>query len=187
MKAISKLRFNSLAGYVRDAVLLVTVEELEWYQDGNEKVLGVVVRDVFDNDFGYVVLGRDALKRFRAVDLGHSLTSRKRARTTLREKLAKWAKAKPEDFHQADEKGKPMDVFRPVVKPDKQHPSFTKISIRRRHPGRALVSEMMNWYEDIDGNFVEQFQSSAPRCSTSQLRVPFLPECHHLKPKPPFY
>jgi hypothetical protein len=63
MKAISKLRFKSFAGYVRDAVLLVTVEELEWDQDGNEKVIGVV-RDVFDNDFGYVVLGRDALKRF---------------------------------------------------------------------------------------------------------------------------
>ena len=31
MKPISKLRFNSLAGYVRDSVLLVTVEELEWY------------------------------------------------------------------------------------------------------------------------------------------------------------
>lgn len=104
MKAISKLRFNSLAGYVRDAVLLVTVEELEWDQEGNEKVLGVVVRDVFDNDFGYVVLGRDALKHFRAVDLGHSLTSRKRARTMLRGKLAKWAKTNHRIFIRAMKK-----------------------------------------------------------------------------------
>jgi hypothetical protein len=37
MKAISRLRSNSLAGCVRDAVLLVTVEELEWNQGGNEK------------------------------------------------------------------------------------------------------------------------------------------------------
>lgn len=73
------------------------------------------MRDVFDNDFGCVVLGRDALKRFRCVDLDHSLTSRKRTRTTLREKLAKWAKAKPEDFYQHDEKGKPLDFFELTV------------------------------------------------------------------------
>ncbi len=161
MKPISKLRFDLLAGYVRNSVLIVTAEELEWYEDGNEKVLGIVVRDVFDDDFGFVVLGRDALKRFRGVDIEHSLSSRKRACTGLRKALAAWAKAKPHDFYQGDEKGKPLDFFTPVVKPEKQHPSFTKISMRRRHPGRELMSELMNWYEDVDGNFVEQFQSTA--------------------------
>ena len=33
-------------------------EELAWYRTADDRVLGVVVRDRFDNDFGWVVLTR---------------------------------------------------------------------------------------------------------------------------------
>lgn len=160
MKAISKIRFDSLAGYVRHPVLFITNEELEWYEERNEKVLGVVCRDIFDGDFAYCVLGRDRVKRFRAVNWETSLPSAKQARTRLRKALARCARWKEEEFYQGDEKGKPLDFFIPIVKEEKLHPSFKELAVRRKHPARELIAEMMNWYEDVDGNFVEQFQST---------------------------
>jgi hypothetical protein len=160
MKPISKLRFNSIAGYVRNPILFVISDELEWYEAGNEKVLGVLFRDRTDNDFGLCVLGRDQLKRFRAVRVVTSLPSTKRARNQLRIELAKCVKWKKEEFYQGDEKGEPLNFFKPVVPNEKLNHVFREVSIRRKHPGRDLLSEMMNWYEDVDGNFVEQFQTT---------------------------
>jgi hypothetical protein len=160
MKPISKLRFDLLAGYVRDPILFVISEELEWYEAGNEKVLGVLFFDRTDKDFGACVLGRDKTKRFRAVQIVHSLPSAKKARQQLRIELAKCVKWKKEDFYQGDEKGEPLNFFKPVVPNEKLHRAFREISIRRKHPGREVVAEMMNWYEDVDGNFVEQFQTT---------------------------
>lgn len=160
MKPISHLRFNSLAGYVRHPVIYLIADELEWYEDGNEKVLGVVLYDRTDRDFAYTVLGRDRMKRFRSVKVGSSFPSAKQARLKLRIELAKCVRWKKEDFYQHDEKGEPLDFFKPIVPSDKQSPSFKEISLRRKHPGRDLLSQMMNWYEDVDGNFVQQLKST---------------------------
>jgi hypothetical protein len=160
MQAISKLRFDSLAGYVRDPILFVISEELEWYEAGNEKVLGVLFFDRTDEDFGACVLGRDRKKQFRAVKVIHSLPSAKKTRQQLRIELAKCVRWKKEEFYQGDEKGEPLNFFKPVVPSHKLGHSFREVSIRRKHPGRDLLAEMMNWYQDVDGNFVEQFQTT---------------------------
>lgn len=160
MKQISKLLFDSLAGYVRDPIVFVITEELEWYEAGNEKVLGVLFRDRIDDDYAFCVLGRDKNKKFRAVKVVNSLPSAKRARQQLRVELAKCLKWKKEEFYQGDEQGKPLDFFTPVVSSEKLGHSFQEISLRRKHPGRDLLAEMMNWYRDVDGNFIEQFQTT---------------------------
>ena len=43
-------------------------EEVMWYATSDDRVLGVVIRDRVDNDFGWVVLTRDT-NVFRAVDV----------------------------------------------------------------------------------------------------------------------
>jgi hypothetical protein len=160
MKPISKLRFDALAGYVRLPATRLIVEELEWYEEAGEKVLGLLVRDVYDRDYGYCVLGRDRNKRFRAVVWGTSMPSAKQARVNLRKELARCARLKAEEFYQGDEKGKPLDFFKPAVKEEKMHPSFKSFISERWRPARGLLSELMNWYEDVDGNFVKDFQST---------------------------
>lgn len=160
MNSISKLRFDAIAGYVRNPILFVISEELEWYEAGSGKVLGVLFLDRTDKDFGACVLGRDKRKRFRAVSVMHSLPSAKKARQQLRVEMAKCLKLKAEEFYQGDEKGEPLNFFKPVVGNEKLNRSFREISIRRKHPGRDLLAQMMNWYEDVDGNFVEQFQTT---------------------------
>lgn len=160
MKPISKLRFDALASYARQPAIFLIAEELEWYEAGNEKVLGALVRDRVDHDYAICVLGRDKSKRFRAVKPVSSLPSMKKARQQLRLEMAKCLKWKKEDFYQGDEEEKPPNFFKPVVPYEKLNRAFREISIRRQHPGRDLIAEMMNWYEDVDGNFIEQFQTT---------------------------
>ncbi len=160
MKAISKLRFDALAGYARKPFVSLIAQELEWYEAGNEKVLGIVFRDLVDDDYAMCVLGRDKLRRFRAVNPISSLPSLKKARQRLRVEMAKCLRWKKEDFFQGDEKGAALNFFKPVVRNEKLNRTFREISIRRQHPGRELLAEMMLWYEDVDGNFVEQFQTT---------------------------
>lgn len=160
LKPISHLRFNALAGYVRNPQVFLLANELEWYEAGNEKFLGIVIEDVTDRDFGYVILARDRLKRFRAVRSSHSYSSKKRARNELRVEIAKCLQLKSETFYQQDEKGDPVDFFRPVVKNEKLNRAFLELSTRGIYPASRLIQEMMHWYQDVDGNFLEQFQST---------------------------
>jgi hypothetical protein len=67
-------------------------EELGWYATADDRVLGVVVEDKRDRDFGYVVLMRnpgDGL--FRALDLKVSLPSEEAATCALLTAMREWA------------------------------------------------------------------------------------------------
>jgi hypothetical protein len=161
MKLISKLRFDSFAGYARHPVTRLTAHELEWYEEANGKVFGLLFQDINDRDYGYCIFGRDRNKRFRAVKVGSSIVTVKATRNRLRVELAKCAKWKAEDFYQGDEKGEPLNFFRPVIREENLNPLFRELSFHPRFlPARKLIAELMNWYEDVDGNFVQQFQST---------------------------
>jgi hypothetical protein len=161
MNAISKLRFDSLAGYSRSPMMPLMVHELEWFEAGNEKVLGELAFDLSDDDYVCYVFGRDALGRFRAVWLEHSIPTVDEARVLLSTKIAEFAKMPPEEFHQGDEVGKPLDFFTPVGTPDTLNPDFKAlISAPEYSPALGLISEMMHYFKDVDGNFVQQFQTT---------------------------
>jgi hypothetical protein len=67
-------------------------EELGWYATADDRVLGVVVRDKHDADFGWIVLMRnpgDGL--FRALDLKVSLPSEEEAAWALWTAMREWA------------------------------------------------------------------------------------------------
>lgn len=160
MKAISELRFNALAGYSRSPTMALVARDLAWYEEGNEKVLGLIALDLPDKDYVSTVLGRDAKGRFRAIWLQVSIATQEAAAALLERKLAEFAQARPEEFHQGDETGRPVDFFTPVVAEDRLHDVFKKlISAREYSPARALIGEMMHYFEDVDGNFIQQFQS----------------------------
>jgi hypothetical protein len=162
MNPVSKLRFNSLAGYSRSPMVPLLVHELEWFEAGSEKVLGELALDLSDDDYVCYVFGRDALGRFRAVWLDHSIPTADEARARLNTKITEFAKMPPEQFHQGDEVGKPMDFFTPVVKPEALNPDFTALVSQSGYsPARGLMSEMMHYFKDPDGNFVQQFQTTA--------------------------
>jgi hypothetical protein len=51
MQPLSRLRFDALAGYSRSPLLGLSARELSWFQDGSEKLLGVVSLDLVDHDY----------------------------------------------------------------------------------------------------------------------------------------
>ncbi len=56
---------------------------------------------------------------------------------------------------------KRRSVFAKVVDTKKQHPRFKILKNRRTlRPARWMLNEIYKTYEDIDGNFLEQFQSN---------------------------
>jgi hypothetical protein len=61
---------------------------------------------------------------------------------------------------QGDEKGKKQDIF--AAQPGKKlHPSFVILRDFVGHSAaRGLIAEMMHHYVDVDGNFIEQFQTT---------------------------
>lgn len=159
---ISRRRFEALAGYTRHPITAILCEELEWYSSADERVIGVLLRDRTDGDFSWVVLGRDRLKRFRALDLKVSLQTDASARAELLGKVEQHAQGPDESFYQGDEVGEPVDFFQPVVPPERLHPNFKLLTSHERYsPARELIGAMMRYHTDVDGNFVEQFQTTA--------------------------
>lgn len=55
---ISMYRYNALAGYSRLPSTFVLSEELEWYEHSSGRLLGVLIRDRVDGDFGGILMAR---------------------------------------------------------------------------------------------------------------------------------
>lgn len=161
MNPISKLRFDSLAGYSRTPFLRLAVHELGWFEEADEKVLGMLALDLPDEDYDCFVLGRDRKGCFRAVWVDSSIPSAEEAYGRLETKLAEYARMLPEEFYQDDEVGRPLDFFTPVVRAENLNPRLrVLLSSRGASSARGLLAEMMHYFEDVDGNFVQQFQTA---------------------------
>jgi hypothetical protein len=162
IKTLTRIRFDALAGYVRSPKIVLFVEEIEWYATPDERLIGMLERDRIDHDFGWVILGRDERLRFRAIDVNASLASLEAARQQLFERMEKQYGKPDEDYHQGDTCGSPTDFFTPLVPNERLNPHFKTLRFEERYsPARELIEAMMRFYEDTDGNFVEQFQTTA--------------------------
>lgn len=65
-----------------------------------------------------------------------------------------------EERKQGDDEGPSVDFFTPIVQVSKLDPAFHQLTNEERFsPALEIIRPMMRWYEDVDGNFVEQFQT----------------------------
>jgi hypothetical protein len=140
-------------------------EERSHWSDAEERVLGAVIRDTQDDDYGWILLARDKIGRFRCADLETSLDSERIAVERLRERIAK--AVEDGDFlalgDQGDETNYPTDVL--AVPADAQsdalHPHFRLlIESPGRHPSRSVFKEIGLWLAPTDPHFVREFQFS---------------------------
>src|SRR3569623_943250 len=162
IRELSSHRFNALAGYARNPATVTFLDETEWYATRDERVIGMVVRDLADDDRGWNILGRDERLRFRAIDAMSSLPSIERARSDLMERMEFHKGVPDEAFYQGDALGDPTDFLTPGVSLDLLHPAFRILRSEARYsPAREIIESMMRFYEDMDGNFIEQFQTTA--------------------------
>jgi len=162
MQEISSIRFNALAGYARDPRTVLTAEELGYFEHANERVLGILVRDRTDNDFAGMILARDELKQYRWTGMTEWESTPRRARALLRPALERAAMAPDEEHHQGHVQTTPVDFFTPIVPENRLNKDFeTLIRQEGFSPALGIIEPMMRWYDDVDGNFVEQFQTTA--------------------------
>jgi len=162
MQEISELRFNAIAGYARDPRAVLTGEEIGYYETEDGSILGLIIRDRTDDDFAGMAFGRDAKRRFRWTSMTDFLQSSEQAHDALSGLMANLLDEPDEFHHQGDEKGAPVDFFTPVHAPDALHPDFHRVASESVFfSARGIIEPMMRWHEDLDGNFVEQFQSTA--------------------------
>jgi hypothetical protein len=64
-------------------------QEAGWFTDASLSFLGVLVHDVKDDDWGYIVLARDQCHQFRAIGDNFVMSSRDEAREELQIRIAK--------------------------------------------------------------------------------------------------
>lgn len=162
MKPLSLLRFDSLASYARAPRARLIGDEVAWYEHADERVLGMIVRDKADQDFGGMVFGQDRRLRYRWISATPAwYDSINHCRVGLRREMERQAHLSDEEYYQADEKGDPVDFFTPIVDAAKLHASFISLNgLVGYSSAKGIIEPMMRWYEDADGNFVEQFQST---------------------------
>lgn len=66
-------------------------ENVAWFATGDQRLLGVVVRDRYDDDFGWITLRQDRAGRYRAFDLEVSHPTVAIATNRLHAALRRWA------------------------------------------------------------------------------------------------
>lgn len=161
MQDISRVRFEALAAYCRQPEALLRGEEVRWLQAHDEVILVVVIRDVEDGDYSAMLLARDLKDRYRWVAATPFFSGVDQALAAAPEHIERVYADLGKERVQGDEKGKPVDFFTHVVAKEKLNSDFARVSTWERFsPAVDLMKPMMRWYEDADGNFVEQFQTT---------------------------
>ena len=150
-----------MVGYSRLPHAGAMSSEVEWWATDDEELLGTVVLDIADDDYVGIVLGRDADYRYRCLDVLNSYPQRRGARDALFIKMIEILSTGSKIFPQGDERGKKMDIFLPLCSPEKASPAFENVRTRLGYSSaKGIISEAMHHYVDVDGNFIEQFQTS---------------------------
>jgi len=160
IKKLDEKRFNALAGHSRSPAAAYVSRELAWYSNQDESVIGVLLLDIIDNDFASVVLSRDEGGRFRAIDIESSFPDGDSALGWLNRAI-KWHTGTGKKIFPQGDTSKGPDLFTPIVPTQNLHVYFSRlISDSAFTPAREIIRNMMPHFVEIDGNFVEQFQTS---------------------------
>jgi len=161
MKSISKRQFDAFC-YVRQAATSLFSEEILWFESGDKKVLAIVIQDLSDGKYGYVILGRDARNLFRAIEVSPDFKSSiPNLLDDLSIRLHYYCHDGQPNYPQGDEISKPTQIFKPVYEEDKLHCYFIKLAQESTYEAaRNLISEIAYSFEDVDGNYIEQFQTT---------------------------
>lgn len=161
MTPISAIRFNAIAGYARLPMAELFAEELAYFELSGGKIVGMLLADREDGDLLGVVFAPDARLRFRATAQTDFYSTPAEAEAALEQAMEEAAAAPPELHYQDSDHRPPVDFFTPVRPEPSLHPSFVRLSTEEiLSPARDIIEPMMRWYEDADGNFIEQFQTS---------------------------
>lgn len=163
-RPIKRARFNAFAIGTRRAGVQYLAEELSRWASNDERLVGLVNRDRTDDDFGWVMLARDKIGRFRCVRANCSYSSARRAEDALLHEIMRLITTGEVDTigDQADETNAPIELLRLPTDcdPETLHPYFRQLlETPPREPARAIIREIGPWLTPNDPHLVREFQN----------------------------
>ena len=154
-------RFEVLVMWSRAVPQFAPTAECSVWATDDERLLGVVIIDLTDRDYNFVILARNKRGRFRCVDVGETYSTRRLAENALIQRMPEVHASKDIALEQGDEIRKPLDFFTPQLPNDRLHPNFLALFDGPAYSAaREVISEMANVFEEPDGNFVKDFQAT---------------------------
>lgn len=160
---LSRERFDLYALGTRLSTTVLVSEELAWWSNRDQTLIGAVLRDFADNDYVWILLARDEIGCFRCIDVGSSYITKRRAEAELRNRIDQ--KSHDPDFKgveaQGDVERPRIDLLRPLpeIPREKLHPYFVELIERPgREPARRAIAEISPWLYPADTHFVREFQ-----------------------------
>ena len=162
VKSISKEKFKAYVGLTVLPIAEYFCQEIYWVSDIKENILGVILLDYADNDFNSVLLGRDEIGRFRAFDLKTDFNNPEAALFWISSTIETLVKQGKNIFPQGDStNNQKIDLFNDLKPQNQLNPYYQLLKNSKFwNSAKHMIQEIMPHYTDIDGNFVEQFQTT---------------------------
>ena len=162
MQKISLIRFDALVGLSRDPIAYLFCEEVVWFEHASGRVVGTIIFNRHNNDYIGLVLAQDQQFRFDVVAETSPQTTLYNAKNALQHAMDQTAAAPPVAAHvDSDACKKPVDFFRFKHPRKFLDPNFVLLAEQEGYsPARQIIAAMMRWYEDADGNYIEQLQTT---------------------------
>lgn len=151
---INQKLFDIYLLFTREPFVQYFSKELEFYSNGNGGLLGLISLDLTDNDYYGCILSRDKSKQYRAELVVASLPTIEEARNWIDENMSNDSITFHDNTHEY------FDLFQDLNNDEKQHPYFKLLKSNiALSSALEAVKEVSYHYKDIDGNFIDQFQS----------------------------
>jgi len=151
---INKKLFEIYVLFTREPFVKHFTEELEFFSNGNGGLIGLISLDLTDNDFYGCILSRDKSKQYRAELIKASIPTIEEARNWIDENMGN------NSIVHHDNNSDYFDIFQELNNENKQHPNYKLLKENiALLSAKTVVKEISYHYKDIDGNFIDQFQS----------------------------
>ncbi|MBW5981349.1 hypothetical protein CF026_23290 [Klebsiella michiganensis] len=165
IQSIKESRFNVLAAYARNPSVKLISKEVSWYQTDDLLIVACMIFDYTDGEYAGNIMVRDEAERYRNVTMSDFFSDIELAKVNLFTRI--------EECHEDIDNIRlqylgevntptPVEFFTPLNRTrERLDPLFDQLINNPMHlSAKNIIEPMMRWYEDADGNFIEQFQTT---------------------------
>ena len=150
---LSKKYFDIIALFSREPFVKLITKELEYYTDGGD-LIGFIRLELIDNDYSAGILSRDKSMQYRAAKVKVDMSTIPEAREWLKKSFNE------DTITQHDNRNEFFDLFKALENEKTIHPHFKLLKESDFYSSaKEVIKELSYHYKDIDGNFIDQFQS----------------------------
>lgn len=155
VKTISKEKFNVFLNRYFE-IPSIYGEEIAWFSDTNNRILASVYFDAIDFNFSAIIFEQNENMCFNASSSKIDFATSEDAVQWIQKKV----KTLQESRFQKNTPKSKLALFEDIVDPQKQNSIYKLLKNEREwNSAKNLINAVLPYYTDIDGNFVQQFQS----------------------------